>query len=133
MPQEILIVPHHGREKLALSVGTFIESETGRKDGVGQFSVKITRLIISEKSPTLYGWPIISCMLKMLHRIYVVVTNSFKSLKFEPTIGVRGGVNHRSTPPGGHFLTPTPVEHFRPPQASRWFQGLRPHIRVPSK
>ena len=84
MPQEILIVPHHGREKLALSVGTFIESETGRKDGVGQFSVEITRLIISEKSPTLYGWPI-SCMLKMLHRIYhLVVTNSFKS--FEPTL-----------------------------------------------
>ena len=130
MPQEILIVPHHGREKLALSVGTFIESETGRKDGVGQFSVKITRLIISEKSPTLYGWPI-SCMLKMLHRIYVVVTNSFKSLKFEPTIGVRGGVNHRSTPPGGHFLTPTPVEHFRPPPGQQVVPGPKAPYKSP--
>ena len=39
-------------------------------------------------------------------------------------IGVRGGgVNSRSTPPGGHFLTPTPVEHFGPPPAQQVVPG----------
>ena len=122
MPQEILIVPHHGREKLALSVGTFIESETGRKDGVGQFSVKITRLIISEKSPTLYGWPI-SCMVKMLHRIHLAVTNSFKSLKFEPTIGVRGGGKSQVYPPWRPFFDPHPCRAFQTPPGQQVVPG----------
>ena len=43
-----------------------------------------------------------------------------------------GGVSSYSTPLEAIFDPPTPGEHFRPPQASRWFQGQRPLIRVPS-
>ena len=50
------------------------------------------------------------------------------------TIGVRGGgVSSHSSPLETIFDPPTPGEHFRPPQASRWFQGQGPiYVKVPS-
>ena len=46
-----------------------------------------------------------------------------------------GGVNRRSTPPGGHFLTPTPVEHFRPPPGQQVVPGPKAPYKspIPSK
>ena len=46
-----------------------------------------------------------------------------------------GGVNSRSTPPGGHFLTPTPVEHFRPPPGQQVVPGPKAPYKspIPSK
>ena len=46
-------------------------------------------------------------------------------------IGVRGGVNSRSTPPGGHFLTPTPVEHFGTPPGQQVVPGLKAPYKSP--